>query len=328
MIAAMILLAYAVVVAIAGTWWLPRAGWPLRVPRLGVIVWQALSLTVVGSGVLAALLLAAPCLEISVGPGGPALRADVPALHAEYATAGGLVIGLAGGILALVLAGRMAWVTCRGLAHAARRRARHYDALALVARPGPAPGLLVLDDEHAAAYCLPGRRRIVLTTGALRSLDSRQLYAVLAHERAHLASRHHLVLAFAAALRASFPRIPLFAVAAEQISRLVEMAADDAALRQADRLTLAGALLALAAARPPAGALGAGGTAAAQRIRRLLDSPCHLSAGQRVTRSAAVLAAAAALALSAPALAVLGIPHCPAHPGHAPATASAGQPPR
>jgi hypothetical protein len=47
-----------------------------------------------------------------------------------------------------------------------------------------------------------------------------------------------------------------------QIGRLAEMAADDAAAR----LTLADTLLTLAAARVPAGTLGAGGTAAAQRI--------------------------------------------------------------
>ena len=63
----------------------------------------------------------------------------------------------------------------------------------------------LIDDEHPAVYCLPGRRRIVMTTGALRCLDARQLEAVLAHERAHLSGRHHLVLTFANALKDAFP---------------------------------------------------------------------------------------------------------------------------
>lgn len=66
-----------------------------------------------------------------------------------------------------------------------------------------------------------GRRRIVLTTDALRCLDDAELEAVLAHERAHLRQGHHLVLAFAAAIRDTFPFPLLFTVAAGELSRLV-----------------------------------------------------------------------------------------------------------
>ncbi len=45
----------------------------------------------------------------------------------------------------------------------ARRRARHDDVLAMIAHPGPT-GVRVIDDQHPAVYCLPGRRRIVLST--------------------------------------------------------------------------------------------------------------------------------------------------------------------
>ena len=58
------------------------------------------------------------------------------------------------------------------------------------------------------------------------------------------------MLTFAAALRRAFPAIRFFAVAACQVSDLVEAAADDAAVRREHRLTLAGALLAVAAAAP------------------------------------------------------------------------------
>src|SRR5450755_4895951 len=57
---------------------------------------------------------------------------------------------------------------------------------------------------------------------------------------------------------APVPAAPFFGVAARQIAYLVEVAADDAAARRAPRLTVAAALLAVAAAGVPAGALGAG----------------------------------------------------------------------
>jgi Zn-dependent protease with chaperone function len=199
------------------------------------------------------------------------------------------------------------------MVQARRRRARHDDALALVARPALIPGVRIIDDDQAAVYCVPGRRRIVLTTGALRCLDSRQLDAVLAHERAHLSERHHLVLTFAAALRRAFPAIRFFAVAARQVSDLVEAAADDAAVRREHRLTLAGALLAVATAGIPAGALGAGGTTAAQRIQRLIDPPHPPTRTRRAITSAAVITATA-LVLAAPVLALVILTRCP--PAH------------
>jgi Zn-dependent protease with chaperone function len=100
--------------------------------------------------------------------------------------------------------GRITWCIGKALAGAGRR-AFHDDVLAMIARPGPT-GVRVIDDEHPAVYCLPGRRRIVLSTGAVCCLYGRHLEAVLAHERAHLSGRHHLLLTFASALRDAFPR--------------------------------------------------------------------------------------------------------------------------
>ena len=138
----------------------------------------------------------------------------------------------------------------------------------------------IIDGDRPAVYCLPGRRRIVLTTGALTRLDDGELDAVLAHERAHLSGRHHIVLALAGALQRAFPPVRFFALAARQVAYLVEMAADDAAVRRAPRLTVASALLAVATAGVPAGALGAGGSAAAQRIQRLINPPPQAQHGK------------------------------------------------
>lgn len=321
-----LLLAYAIAMASTGTWWLRRGSWPVRLPRLGIAVWQALTFTVVASALLAGLIVAVPCLRVWAD--WASLRACMMSVRTQYASPGGALATTAAGVVTLFVTGRMAWFMVSALVIAGRRRARHDEALTLVGRLGPAPGMTVLDDDRPAVYCLPGRRRIILTTGALRRLDSPQLDAVLAHERAHLTGRHHLVIMFAEALRCAFPRVRFFATAADQIGCLVEMAADDAAARRAHRLTLAGALLTLASARVPTGALGAGGTAGAQRIRRLIDSPQPARSARRAAASVLALIAAPIVALSAPTLAMIAISHCPPTGSHAPATATTVQPVR
>ncbi len=305
---AALLLVYAVVMAAASSRWLPRASWPLRAPRTGIAAWQAAVLSVATSTVAAGLVLAVPCIRLSADPA--VLRACLSLIREQYATSQGAAGGIAGGMLALGVLGRITWCTVAAMTGARSRRASHDDALALIARPAPISGVRIIDDDQPAVYCVPGRRRIVLTTGALRRLDSRQLDAVLAHERAHLSERHHLVLTFAAALRGAFPAIRVFAVAAGQVSHLVEVAADDAAVRREHRLTLAGALLAVASAGVPAGALGAGGTTVAQRIQRLIDPPPPPSRTRRAVTSAATITASA-LIFAAPVLTLLIITRCP-----------------
>jgi len=140
-----------------------------------------------------------------------------------------------------------------------------------------------------------------------------QLHAVLGHEQAHLSQRHHLVLTLAELLETAFGRVGLFAAAHAEIARLVEMAADDAAIRHSDRLTLASALLTLASGRAPAPALGAGGTTAAQRIRRLIESPRparnSAEAAMAVVGRASGLATAVGL-IAVPAMAVTVVVSC------------------
>jgi Zn-dependent protease with chaperone function len=103
---------------------------------------------------------------------------------------------------------------------------------------GPAPGAAVLlDAVPRVAYCVPGRpATIVLSSGALAVLDPAQLTAVLAHERAHLAGRHHLLISLTRGLSASFPAVPLFTQGPGEVARLAEMCADDATLTRVQRL--------------------------------------------------------------------------------------------
>jgi beta-lactamase regulating signal transducer with metallopeptidase domain len=208
------------------------------------------------------------------------------------------------------------------MAAARRRRARHDETLALVGRPGPLPGMVVLEDDRPLVYCLPGRDRVVVTSGALSRLDQAELQAVLAHERAHLSARHHLVIMLARLLPDAFPGIRFLALAADRIGDLAEMAADDSAARH-HRLPLARALLALATSPVPASALGAAQTAGGQRIRRLLDAPRPASTIGRAAGFAATMLAAPALALAVPACALFTAPHCPDSPAHQPPAISA-----
>jgi hypothetical protein len=74
--------------------------------------------------------------------------------------------------------------------------------------------------------------------------------------------------------RQVLPFLPLMRDAEEQVARLVELHADDAASRSRDPRLLATALVVLATPASPAPALAAGATDSVQRIHRLLG-PCE-----------------------------------------------------
>lgn len=213
-------------------------------------------------------------------------------------------VGLgAAALLGTLTAAVLSWRYGRSVQRARRRTRAHAELARITGRslPGALSGALsgamsgalsgalsgagsamVLDAEQPVAYCVPGRpAAIVLSSGALAVLDPAQLTAVLAHERAHLAGRHHLLTGLTRALSACFPAVPLFTRGAEEVARLAEMRADDAAVRRSGRPTLIAALLAMgtgtavpaAALGMPAAALDAATCAVASRVQRLLDPP-------------------------------------------------------
>jgi beta-lactamase regulating signal transducer with metallopeptidase domain len=180
----------------------------------------------------------------------------------------------------------LGWRYGRSLRRASARTRAHAEAARITGHPvGGGDAAFVLDAIRPAVYCVPGRPpAIVLTTGALAVLDPEQLTAVLAHERAHLAGRHHLLLAVTRSLAAVAPAVPLFARGTGQVATLAEMRADDVAARRDARRTLLAALLTMGAGaavvQAPAAWLAATGGVAA-RVRRLADPPaparwlCH-----------------------------------------------------
>ncbi|WP_031071254.1 M56 family metallopeptidase [Streptomyces sp. NRRL WC-3742] len=156
-------------------------------------------------------------------------------------------------------------------ARAGRVRRRHRALLDAVAVRDRRWGALVLEHAHPTVYCLPGRRsRIVLSRGALRLLDDREVAAALAHEHGHLRGRHHLLRLPADTFALLLGPLPLARRGREEVALLLEMAADDAALERVSRGELASALCALATgSTPPDGSLGAAATGVLARIRRL-----------------------------------------------------------
>ena len=187
----------------------------------------------------------------------------------------------------LLLSGHRTGTTLRRL----RRRHRdQVDLLARVDREILHRGISVLDHEVPVAYCVPGMSgsRIVVSRSTLTALEPAELAAVVAHERSHLRARHDLVLEAFTVLHRAFPRWVSSAAAHHEVQVLVEVLADKAAVRRADRRALASALLTLAGSRAPGGALGAlgatGATATlAARVAVLRDTRPHRVQAMAVT---------------------------------------------
>jgi beta-lactamase regulating signal transducer with metallopeptidase domain len=236
-------------------------------------------------------------------------------LRARYAHPGGAVLGAVGVLVAVILVARLAWCAVATLTATARAGRSHRLRLRLAGRQDDRLGALVVEHAEPAAYCMPGANHpVVLTTAALRLLNDTQLTAVLAHERAHQSGRHHLLVSLAAIPAAAFPWVPAFRHARSEVARLAELAADDVAAARSPRLAVAEALLTLGAAPvvpAAAWALGAGGSTAAARVRRLIAAPNPLS---RAASAAGALAVAALVALplvllAAPAFGAVGTGH-------------------
>jgi Zn-dependent protease with chaperone function len=143
-----------------------------------------------------------------------ALRGGPPAGSVPVAVAAGLML-----VAAAAAAVRAAW-----------RRARALVAAGHAAACLPAGQLAVIDDETADAFAVPGltprHGRVVVSTGMLAALDPQQRRALVAHEHAHLAGRHHLFLAAAHLAAAANP---LLRPAERAVAYTIERWADERA---------------------------------------------------------------------------------------------------
>lgn len=278
---------------------LSRATWPYRTPRAALVLWQAIALAAVlsafGSGLAIAVQLLVP------GPNGrpttsPAREIDALGLPLWLA----YVFVFA---LTLLVGARLMYAIVRVGVHTRRRRARHRMLVDLLDQSGPhrrAADIRVLASTEPIAYCLPGlRQRVVLSEGTLTSLQDAEVTAIVSHERSHLRARHDLVLEAFTAVHEAFPRVVRSKAALGSVKLLIELLADDSAVKVTGPKPLARALVACAKSTAPQGALAAGGPTTLIRIQRL---------GGRIgdirVASAAYLGSAAILVVPTMAVAV------------------------
>ena len=336
MIIVLALLAYAFCVG----WFVPALLVPLTRRGVSVHVGLAAWLTAMASA-LAAVVVAAQFSFRTVAADWPQLTralcrsvagsACTPEVYGSVLYQAGVIVLAASFALAGVLA---TWRYTSRVHRSTAQTRSHAQAALLVGHAIAGAGgarTVVLDDSRPAAYCVAGRpAAIVVTSGALAVLDPPQLSAVLAHEGAHLAHRHHTLATVTRGLAAALPGVPLVTRGAAEVATLSEMAADDAAARTAGRPPLIAALIAIAtgAAFPstgvanagaantkgstagapgtagagvPRGAMAAAAGAVPDRVERLLSpsSPARSAAFAAMLTLVLTVLAAAPLALTA-----------------------------
>jgi Zn-dependent protease with chaperone function len=245
------------VLAIVLAWPVPillsRAQWPARSPFTAMVLWQAIALAG-GLSMIGAMLV------YGLEPVGDNLIAGLRALagmvlfNAPTTDLGFWHIFALSA--AALLTAHLVFTLLLTYYKIERQRRRHRELLALLASPSAeGAGTLVISHDSPVAYCLPGGARsvTVLSDGLMAALEPAELRAVLIHENAHLSQRHHLLLWAFAAWRQALPWLPTTRLAQESVNSLIEMLADDVALKTESKATLikAIAIVASGSARTP-----------------------------------------------------------------------------
>lgn len=296
--------------ALALAWPVPlllaRAKWPSAAPALALALWQSIALaggiSMIGSLLLAGLepfgedlvsRVSGAAATLFSGP----LPTGVSLLHTFFLSAAVLLTAH------LVLNLALTSVRSR------RQRHRHMELLSLLSSPLPdEPATRVIDHPAPAAYCLPGARSVtVLSEGMIELLSPEQLEAVIAHERAHLRQKHHLLLDAFRSWKRALPWFPIATRAQDAVALLVEMLADDTARHTTGDPVLADAIRIVDSTGTAGAALGAPKDPRTPEQRRtaLLARESRLTADHRTVGPGLrllVVIAAALLIIVPPAL--------------------------
>ncbi|MFJ3956604.1 M56 family metallopeptidase [Arthrobacter sp. NPDC090010] len=310
------LAALAIILAWPAPVLLARSAWTSRSPFAALVLWQAI-------GLAGGLSMIGAMLCYGLEPLGDNL---VSGLHALFLVMLGSGPASSLGfwhVVALSTAGALTvhllFTLLLTYVRISRERHRHRELLTILSQPHEDPGTVVITHAAPVAYCLPGGARsiTVLSDSLMEALDERELTAVLAHEGSHLSQRHHLLLWAFAAWRAALPWLPTTRVAQRAVNELIEMLADDAALKVSDTATLVRAVATVADGQQPRrGALeaeepleddqAAVSATTVARVKRLLAGAPALPAPQRAT----VLTASVLLLLAPTALLIVpGVIH-------------------
>lgn len=288
---------------------LRRLRWLSRVPRLAAAAWllavAGMSAAAVGAGVAATIPLVR-----DVGGVREFVHRCPQWLTAIFAHPGPLAAAVLGTWAALWLLATAAWAVIGQMRQLRADARRHLELL--IAAGQVRCAVAVVPDLRPAAWSLAADRgHVVVTSAAVNTLSPAELAAVIAHERAHLRGRHHLLLAVVRAARRAVP-CPLTHAATGEIAQLLEMRADDVAAARCGRDSVATALLRLTAVLP-AGALGAGGgDTAVRRLRRLLaPAPAPRTRAGLVAVTALSALVVPIVVTGAAAAAVVSLHFCP-----------------
>lgn len=251
---------------------LSRSTWPYRAPRAALVLWQAVAIAAVLSAFSSGLAIASQLLV----PGTDGRPTTAPTAEIDALGLPLWILYVVVFALTLLIGAKLIFSIIQVAVRTRRRRARHrvlvdlLDDCAMPASVERTPDLRVLDVDEPIAYCLPGlRQRVVLSQGTLQNLDHAEVKAILTHERSHLRARHDLVLEAFTAVNHAFPRFVRSKSALGSVQLLVELLADDSAVRATGPTPLARALVACAGSTAPRGAMAAGGPSTLIRVQRL-----------------------------------------------------------
>ncbi|MFJ4028381.1 M56 family metallopeptidase [Paenarthrobacter sp. NPDC089989] len=245
---------------------LSRAQWPARSPFTAMVLWQAIALAG-GLSMIGAMLV------YGLEPIGDTLIAGLKGLAGMvFNNAPTTALGfwhLFALSAAALLTAHLVFTLLLTYYKIERQRRRHRELLALLASPSAdGPGTVVINHDSPVAYCLPGGARsvTVLSDGLMAALEPAELRAVLIHENAHLSQRHDLLLWAFAAWRQALPWFPTTRLAQTAVNSLIEMLADDVALRTESKGTLIKAIAIVSSGSPSPGTLSAGSLAGGSGI--------------------------------------------------------------
>lgn len=220
---------------------LAPGAWALRRPAAALRVWM-LSLLAVICGLLTTVLSGTLLIVTAV---------------AGYLRPAHLLIPVA--VSVLMSAAAAVWIRLKHC-HLARVRSVHKavaalephiisrsqrDAFVLARVESPEVFSYAVDRAPAEAG-VGARPLVIVSTGMQQLLSAAQLQTIVAHEYAHVRSRHELLLRIAALTEAMSPRWLAYGQALQRsITLLVELAADDSAAARAGAVHLANALAAV-----------------------------------------------------------------------------------
>jgi hypothetical protein len=183
------------------------------------------------------------------------------------------------GDAALVLPGVVLAVSAIAVAFALWKATRAVRALVLRASVGRGPQNSVIVGDGDVVIAAAGIRRplVLVSAGALTSLDDEELAAGLEHERGHIERRHRYVLLGAELCRALARFLPGTSRAAGELRFHLERDADRFALKRGNEPVALASAICKAAQRPSAAPLAAlAGGGVGRRIRALLDGGAAL----------------------------------------------------